>query len=99
MLPKLTTNEKVNMSLSQIRRYEKKRTKMSFNNRYYIQYYGYDVALHDWSLENDEEGYIYINGTLENGNKWETSGLVSMTTENDHYLVVTESNTYYRLYW
>ena len=99
MLPQLTQSERLSMSLSQVRRYEKKLTKMSRNNRYYIQYYGYNVALHDWNLERDDSGFIYVHGTLENGNSWETSPIVSMETMDDHYQVITESNTIYRLYW
>ena len=99
MLPELTTTDKLNMSLSQIRRYEKKRTKMTFNNRYYIQYYGYNVALHDWNLERDADGYITVTGNLENGNSWQTSPMISIETMDDHYQVITESNTIYRLYW
>ena len=99
MLPELTQDEKLSMSLAQIRRYEKKRTKMRFNNRYYIQYYGYNVSLHNWTLERDQEGYIYVQGTLENGNNWQTSPVVSMNTMDDHYEITTESNTIYRLYW
>lgn len=98
MIPKLTNYNKLNMSLSQIRRYEKKFTKMRFNNRYYIQYYGYNVALHDWNVSRDDEGYITINGVLENGNSWQTSPICSFETMDDHYQVITESNTIYRLY-
>jgi hypothetical protein len=99
MIPELTIQDKLQMTLSQIRRYEKKRTKMLHNNAYYIQYYGYNVSLRDWSLECDKEGYIYANGNLENGNGWGTSAIVSLTTNEDHYEVLTKSNTIYRLYW
>ncbi len=99
MIPELTTSDKLSMSLSQIRRYEKKRTKMFHNNKYYIQYYGYNVAIHDWILVKDAESYIYLSGTLENGNAWQTSPIVSMITNEDHYEITTESNTIYRAYW
>jgi hypothetical protein len=99
MIPELTIEDKLHMTLSQIRRYEKKRTKMRYNNAYYIQYYGYNVSLRDWSFEQDEDGYIYVNGTLENGNGWGTSAIVDLHTNDDHYEVITRSNTIYRLYW
>lgn len=98
MIPELTVSNKTYMSLSQIHRYEKKRTKMLHNSRYYIQYYGYDVALHDWSLEKDDDGYIYIKGVLENGNNWITSDVISMINMDDHYKITTTSKTIYRLY-
>ena len=59
MIPKLTNCDKLNMSLSQINRYEKKYTKMRYNNNYYIKHYGYDVSLEDWKIEVDKENYIY----------------------------------------
>lgn len=99
MIPELSPEDKLNMSLSQINRYEKKYNKMRHNNRYYIQYYGYDVALHDWELERDNNNYFYVNGTLENNNKWITSAISSMEMRDDHYKVITESGTIYRLYF
>jgi hypothetical protein len=103
MIPELTPENKLDMSLSQIRRYEKKYKKLKFNNRYYIQYYGYDVALHDWKLERPlasyENDYLYASGTLENGNSWKTSPIVKMEWRSDHYKITTESNTIYRLYF
>ncbi len=98
MIPELSPENKLNMSLSQIRRYEKKYKKMRLNNRYYIQYYGYDVALHDWNLEISDD-YIYATGTLENDNRWQTSPIILLETRDDHYKVTTESNTIYRLYF
>lgn len=99
MIPELTLQDQLKMTLSQISRYEKKRTKMRYNNRYYIQYYNYNVALHDWEIIHDPDNYIYFVGTLENGNPWQTSPMVSIKTEVDHYVVLTESNTTYRLYF
>ncbi len=99
MIPELTPNQKQSMTLTQIRRYEKKRTKLMYNNRYYIQHYGYNVSLHDWDLQRDDDGYIYASGTLENGNRWETSAIQSFQTMEDHYEILTNSNTIYRLYW
>ena len=99
MIPKLTPNDKLNMTLSQINRYEKKYTKLSKDNRYYIQHYNYDVALNDWSLHVDSEGFISARGVLENGNFWITSGIEHLETRNDHYCCTTENGTIYRLYF
>jgi hypothetical protein len=99
MIPELSPENKLDMSLSQIRRYEKKYKKLKFNNRYYIQYYGYDVALHDWKLERSSDNFLYATGTLENDNSWETSPIVRMESRDDHYKITTESNTIYRLYF
>jgi hypothetical protein len=99
MIPKLTIGDKLNMSLSQINRYEKKYTKMTYNNDYYIQYYGYDVELICWDIKLDENDFIYATGCLGNGNLWETSDIVSIKTRKDHYRCKTSSGTVYRLYW
>jgi hypothetical protein len=99
MIPKLSVDDKLNMSLSQINRYEKKYTKMTYNNDYYIQYYGYDVELMSWDIKLDENDYIYAEGFLGNGNLWETSDIVSIKARKDHYRCKTSSGTVYRLYW
>jgi hypothetical protein len=99
MIPKLSINDKLNMSLSQINRYEKKYTKLCNNNRYYISHYGYNVALEDWSIHVDEDDYIYAKGYLGNDNAWTTSGILSMETVDGHYRCTTESGTVYRLYF
>ena len=99
MIPKLTSEDKINMTLSQINRYEKKYTKLTYNNNYYIQYYGYDVELDNWDILIDDNSYIYATGNLGNGNEWETSGIVSMKRRKDHYRCETSSGTVYRLYW
>ena len=99
MIHKLTISDKLNMSLSQINRYEKKYTKMIYNNDYYIQYYGYDVELFSWDIKLDENDFIYATGCLGNDNLWETSDIVSIKTRKDHYRCKTSSGTVYRLYW
>jgi len=98
MIPKLTPEDKINMSLSQINRYEKKYTKLTYNNNYYIQYYGYDVELDEWDIQFDENDYMYAVGKLGNGNEWETSNIVSIKQRRDHYRCKTSSGTVYRLY-
>jgi hypothetical protein len=99
MIPKLTVGDKLDMTLSQINRYEKKYTKMTYNNDYYIQYYGYDVELICWDIKLDENDFIYAEGCLGNGNPWETSDIVSIKARKDHYRCKTSSGTVYRLYW
>ncbi len=99
MIPKLTLDDKITMTLSQINRYEKKYTKLTYNNDYYIQYYGYDVELDDWDIQIDDDSYIYATGNLGNGNPWETSNIVSMKQRKDHFRCKTSSGTVYRLYW
>ncbi len=99
MIPKLTPADKLNMSLSQINRYEKKYTKLTYNNDYYIQYYGYDVELDEWDIQFDEDDYMYVVGKLGNGNDWETSKILSIKMRKDHYRCKTSSGTVYRLYW
>jgi hypothetical protein len=99
MIPTLSINDKLNMSLSQINRYEKKYTKLRHNNRYYISHYGYDVALEDWSIHVDGDDYIYAKGYLGNDNGWTTSGILSMETVGNYYRCTTESGTVYRLYF
>ncbi len=99
MIPKLTPNDKMTMSLSQINRYEKKYTKLTYNNNYYIQYYGYDVELDQWDIRFDEDDYMYAVGNLGNGNEWETSNIVSIKARKDHYRCKTSSGTVYRLYF
>jgi len=99
MIPQLTNSDKLNMTLSQINRYEKKYTKMSKNNSYYIQYYGYDVTLEDWSTHLEPDGFTIAKGYLGNGNSWETSGFTSVERNPDHYRCTTENGTVYRLYY
>ncbi len=99
MIPTLSNNDKLNMSLSQINRYEKKYTKLRHNNSYYISHYYYDVALEDWSLHVDRDNYIYAKGYLCNNNGWTTSCILSMEMVDDHYRCTTESGTVYRLHF
>lgn len=98
MIPSLTNAEQLTMTLSQIRRYEKKYTKLQKNNKYYIQYYGYDVDLDDWSLH-VEDGFIYAKGYLGNDNSWETSNIKELVNMGKYYHCTTESGTIYRLYF
>jgi hypothetical protein len=99
MIPKLTPNDKLNMTLGQINRYEKKYTKLSKDNRYYLQHYNYDVSLNEWSIHVDAEGYINARGNLENGNFWITSDIKDLKSCADHYCCTTQSGTIYRLYF
>lgn len=99
MIPELTSQDRLNMSLSQINRYEKKYTKLLKNNDYYIQYYGYDVVLNDWSMHIEQDGFSIGKGYLGNGNAWQTSGFTSVRRLSDHYACTTESGTVYRLYY
>lgn len=99
MIPELTSQDKLNMSLSQINRYEKKYTKLLKNNDYYIQYYGYDVVLNDWSMHIEPDGFTIGKGYLGNDNAWQTSGFTTVRRLDDHYSCTTESGTVYRLYY
>jgi len=99
MIPELTSADRLSMSLSQINRYEKKYTKLRYNNRYYLQYYDYDVSLQNWSLKVDNKVFLYAEGYLGNGNAWETSGIVDVVAKEHYYRCTTESGTVYRLYF
>ena len=99
MIPELTSADRLSMSLSQINRYEKKFTKLLYNNRYYLQYYDYDVSLHDWSIRVDDDGFIIAEGNLENGNSWKTSGIIDFVSNGNHYRCTTENGSVYRLYF
>ena len=99
MIPSLTSADKKNMSLGQINRYKKKYNKLRNNNKYYISHYGHDVQLHDWTIQVDDDKFIYAEGYLGNNAPWATSGIVSMKTAGDHYICTTENNTVYRLYF
>lgn len=98
MISKLTPDDKINMTLSQINRYEKKYTKLTYNNNYYIQYYGYDVELYNWDIVIDGDS-CYAIGNLGNCNEWETSNIRSMKRRKNHYRCKTSSGNIYRLYW
>ena len=99
MIQELTNSDRLNMSLSQINRYEKKYLKLTKNNRYYIQYYGYDVVLNDWSLHLEPDGLSIAKGYLGNDNSWETSPFTNVERLTDHYACTTKSGTVYRLYY
>jgi hypothetical protein len=99
MIQELSNSDRLNMSLSQINRYEKKYLKLTKNNSYYIQYYGYDVVLNDWSMHVMSDGFTIAKGYLGNGNAWETSGFTKVDRLTDHYACTTESGTVYRLYY
>jgi hypothetical protein len=98
MIPELTREQMLNMSLSQMHRYNKKRTKMQHNNEYYIQHYNYDVPLYYWKLEYLPDGTLQARGLLGNGNEWLTSYFKLFTYESGHYKGVTISGHVYRLY-
>ncbi len=53
--------------------------------------------LYDWKVYS-KRGYLYCDGTLENGKEWQTSFITSMYSTDCYYVIYTNNSEYHLVF-